>query len=158
MATPPRLGSRPTQSSSGDSVVLKPKTSPASATWRASSSAVPRLDPNNTSSGVSCCGTARAEAARRGAPRTAAAAGLALHGRIVGATANFYPQSVRFQRQRLFDLQLVARVVDQLESLQDEPDDERRFLHGELTADACPLTVAERLERISGTRWPRLRG
>ncbi len=52
ISTPPSFGSSPTASSSGASFVAKPFTWARSAMRVASSSALPRLEPYSTSSGV----------------------------------------------------------------------------------------------------------
>ena len=42
----------------------------------------------------------------------------------------------------------IVEVVDEVEALQQHAEDEHRFLHGELAADAGPLTRSERFERV----------
>ena len=61
-------------------------------------------------------------------------------------------EALRLDRQRLLDLELIALVIEQLEALQHHADHQRRFLHGELAADAGALAVAPRLEGVRRAR------
>ena len=54
--------------------------------------------------------------------------------------------------QRLLHLELVVRVVDQPEALQDHAEREHRLLQRELAPDAGALPVAERLEGVGRQR------
>ncbi|MNS69150.1 hypothetical protein D3C72_1024560 [compost metagenome] len=54
-------------------------------------------------------------------------------------------------RQRFLDLELVARVIDEVEALQDHAQREHRLLQGELPPDAGALAVAEGLEGVHRT-------
>ena len=78
-----------------------------------------------------------AAAARRRAPGAPATR---------GATVIVSP--VGLEGQRLLDLELVVRVVDELEPLQDHAEHQRRLLQRELAPDAGPLPRAERPERV----------
>ena len=69
-------------------------------------------------------------------------------GGAAGALLDLDGQAVGFDGQTLFDLELIVQVVDEVEALQQHAEDEHRFLHGELAADAGPLTGTERLERV----------
>ena len=80
---------------------------------------------------------------RRGGDRDRCGSGGA-----AGALLDLDGQTVGFDRQTLFDLQLIVQVIDEVEALQQHAEDEHRFLHGELAADAGPLTGTERLERV----------
>ena len=65
--------------------------------------------------------------------------------RAVGARPNLDAEIGRLDGEGLPYLQLVIRVVDELEALQDHPQDQRRLQHGELAPDAGALAGAERL-------------
>ena len=66
----------------------------------------------------------------------------------IGALAHLDPESVGLDRQRFFQLHLVAMRIDQLEALQDHADGKRRLMHGKTPADAGALAVAERLPGV----------
>ena len=124
---------------SSRSLALRPK----SAIERASSSAVPMLEPNSTVSFVPWLLAAFFGAAFLGAGRAATltpdprtTSGLQLHA---------HHQAFGLDGERFLDLELIARVVDQAEALQDQAQHQGRLGHGELPADAGALAVAERL-------------
>ena len=68
----------------------------------------------------------------------------------LGAWLDLDAEAVGFDGQRLFQFQLIAVEVEEVEAAQDQTQGERRFVHGEAAADAGALAVAERLERPGG--------
>ncbi len=75
-----------------------------------------------------------------------------------GAGTDQDRQPLRLECQRLLDLELVVRVVDELEALHEHPEHQRRLLQGELAPDAGPLSRPERPERVGGKGVPPLGG
>ncbi len=67
-------------------------------------------------------------------------------------------EPVGFDRQAFLDLQLIVRVIDQLEPLQDHAQNQRRLLHRELTSDTGALAVAEGLVGVDRPRRDGLAG
>src|SRR5215217_543292 len=65
--------------------------------------------------------------------------------RALGARADLDAEVGRLDREGLLELELVVRVVHELEALQDHPEYERRLQHGELASDAGPLPGTEGL-------------
>ena len=158
MTTAPCLGSASACSSSAPTVAAKPRLRASSAMRCAMPSAVPRLEPNNTSSGVACASAAASgfvAAAEAGEGALAARRG-GWSGRLLGrrekprrraprARLHANDEIRRLDRQRLFGLELIIGEVDKLEALQQHGQDERRLLQRELAADAGALPSAEGL-------------
>jgi hypothetical protein len=53
---------------------------------------------------------------------------------------------LRFDRQGLFNFELVILVIDELETLQDHTEHQRSFLHGKGAPDTGALPIAKRFK------------
>src|SRR5581483_5352066 len=77
---------------------------------------------------------------------------LLLKGTLVALSVNTRPRAhfkaLGFECQRLFDLELIVGMIDQLEALQDHTEYQRCFLHRKLAANTGTLPIPERLVSI----------
>ena len=71
---------------------------------------------------------------------------------LFGSRPHLDLEAIRLDGQRFLQHHLIAVVINQLETLQDHADRERRLMHRKAAPDAGALTVAERLPGIDGPR------
>ena len=159
----PSVGRSSTWSSRAPTVTSKPRSVPSWASRVAMDSAVPRLDPNSTDSGVPCRGTSRDGPSAR--PRAGTSSPSALtRGRPgavdvhAGTRTDLDVEVVGLDGQRGLGPQLVVEVVNELEPLQQHAQHQRGLLQGELAPDAGALPGAERLVDFGGHRGQALGG